>query len=181
VTQLFSRVADPLLRAGLLAGGSLAIFTPLALLASARSPYATQEDDPIEQPVDFDHRHHVEDAGIACVACHAGALTDAFAGVPSADVCMRCHTQVWSRAERLAPVRRSALTGTPIVWKRVTNLPQHVFFHHGIHAARGVRCEACHGRVDSMGAVYAVQPMTMGFCLDCHEGRASRDCSACHR
>ncbi|HSS40716.1 MAG TPA: cytochrome c3 family protein, partial [Polyangia bacterium] len=31
-----------------------------------------------------------------------------------------------------------------------------------------VGCVSCHGRVDQMPAVEKAQPLTMGFCRDCH-------------
>ena len=35
--------------------------------------------------------------------------------------------------------------------------------------SHGVGCVECHGRVDLMGAVYAVAPLTMSWCLSCHD------------
>lgn len=168
MSQLFPRYADPLLRMGFLATGLLALGGPALLLAWERTPYVTQEADPLEQPVEFDHRHHVRDDGIDCTYCHDGAARDEFAGMPTAAKCMRCHTQVWNRSDELAIVRGSAESGKPIAWRRVTNLPQHVFFHHGIHTSKGVACVECHGRVDRMAAVEAAQRMSMSFCLECH-------------
>ena len=81
---------------------------------------------------------------------------------------MNCHAQVWSGSPELAPVRASYFERTPLRWKRVTSEPDHVFFNHSIHLAKGVGCVTCHGRVDEMAQVYQVEPMTMGWCLDCH-------------
>ena len=36
----------------------------------ARTPYARGMQDPIEQPIQFDHRHHTRDEGIDCRYCH---------------------------------------------------------------------------------------------------------------
>jgi hypothetical protein len=33
---------------------------------------------------------------------------------------------------------------------------------------QGVGCVTCHGRIDEMAAVEKGQPLTMGWCLDCH-------------
>ena len=38
----------------------------------------------------------------------------------------------------------------PIVWHRVTDLPDYVYFNHSIHIAKGVGCSSCHGEVDRM-------------------------------
>lgn len=133
-----------------------------------RTPYATGEGDPLEQPVAFDHRHHVADDRIDCRYCHADVEKGPSAGIPSADRCMGCHGQVWSESELLEPVRESYYTGRPIAWERVHRLPDFVFFDHSVHVTNGIGCETCHGRVDRMARIYQVAPLTMGWCLDCH-------------
>lgn len=133
-----------------------------------RTPYATGQRDVLEQPVVFDHRHHVADDRIDCRYCHTTVETAASAGIPSADRCMGCHGQIWSDSDLLEPVRESYFTGRPIAWRRVHRLPDFVFFDHSVHVANGVGCETCHGRVDRMARIYQVAPLTMGWCLDCH-------------
>ena len=56
----------------------------------------------------------------------------------------------------------------PIVWNRITDLPDYVYFNHSIHIAKGVGCSSCHGEVDRMPLTYKAKTLTMGFCLDCH-------------
>src|ERR1700761_7407715 len=75
---------------------SLLVGAPLLLLAWARTPYATGVGQAVDQPVKFDHRHHVRDDGIDCLYCHEGAEKSPYAGVPAADRCMGCHNQVWN-------------------------------------------------------------------------------------
>ena len=142
-----------------------ALATPMMY---ARSPFATGQADPLLQPVQFDHRHHVNDDGIDCLYCHGAAERSPFAGVPATEVCMGCHNQVWNDSSLLAPVRDSIATGIPIAWQRVHSLPDFVYFDHSIHVGKGIGCVSCHGRVDEMAAVYQVQPLTMSWCLDCH-------------
>jgi len=50
----------------------------------------------------------------------------------------------------------------------VHDLPDFVFFNHSAHVRRGVSCVECHGRVDKMEVVYQQEPLSMGWCLDCH-------------
>jgi hypothetical protein len=142
-----------------------ALATPMIY---ARSPYATGQDDPVLQPVLFDHRHHVRDDGIDCLYCHDGAERSPYAGVPAADRCMGCHNQIWSDTSLIAPLRVSVETGRSIRWQRVDSLPDFVYFDHAVHVTRGIGCVSCHGRVDEMAAVYQVHPLTMQWCLDCH-------------
>ena len=151
---------------GALALGALAI--PTTLWAWERTPYVRGTDDPKDQPVKFDHRHHVRDDGIPCLYCHADAARAAYAGVPAVSLCMGCHNQIWTESPELEPVRRAYFEGAPLAWERVTRLPHFVFFDHASHVTRGVGCVTCHGQVDSMAEVYAVEPFTMKFCLDCH-------------
>lgn len=165
---LFPVWADSALRAVLIGGVVLTVGVPALLMWSARSPAMTGQDQPIQQPVKFDHRHHVRDDGIDCLYCHVDAQRSPYAGVPATSVCMGCHAQIWTQSPELAAVRQSASSGKPITWQRVNALPQHVFFNHSIHLAKGVGCETCHGRVDKMGAVYQAKPLTMAWCIDCH-------------
>lgn len=68
----------------------------------------------------------------------------------------------------LAPVRESFRLSRPLRWNRVHDLPDYVYFNHGIHIAKGVGCESCHGRVDRMPLMEQEKPLTMSWCLDCH-------------
>jgi hypothetical protein len=137
-----------------------------------RTPWNTGTGDAIDQPVQFDHRHHVIDDEIDCIYCHTGAESSDYAGVPATDVCMGCHAQIWNESPLLETVRRSYFSGRAIPWNRVNDLPDFVYFNHAVHVQRGVGCVECHGRVDRMARVYETQSLSMGFCLDCHS-RAS--------
>jgi hypothetical protein len=128
----------------------------------------TGQDEQVMQPIKFDHRHHVRDDGIDCRYCHDGATRSAYAGVPATSVCMGCHSQVWPQSPELLALRESYFRNERIEWKRVNALPRFVFFDHSIHVAKGVGCVNCHGRVDLMAQVYQTDPLSMGWCLDCH-------------
>ena len=141
---------------------------PLVLMAYMRTPFAEDRGYPVDQPVEFDHRHHVRDDGIECRFCHTGVERSSFAGIPSTSVCMGCHAQVWNDSPMLEPVRRAWFSGEAIPWSRVHDLPDFVYFDHSIHVNNGVGCESCHGRVDLMARVEQTKPLTMGWCLDCH-------------
>lgn len=122
----------------------------------------------VDQPVPFSHRHHVGGLGIGCLMCHSKVETGTNAGMPPSYTCMTCHSQIWTNAKVLAPVRESLATNTPIVWGRVTNLPDYVYFNHSIHIAKGVGCSTCHGAVAEMPLMYKAKTMTMQWCLNCH-------------
>lgn len=133
-----------------------------------RSSYVTQVNVVRDQPVPFSHQHHVSELGLDCRYCHANAETSAFAGMPSTEVCMGCHSQIWKNSEMLEPVRESLRTGQPLQWTRVHDLPDFAYFNHSIHVAKGIGCESCHGRVDEMPLMRRVATLHMEWCLECH-------------
>jgi hypothetical protein len=139
-----------------------------ALFIWVRTPWRRKEFEAIDQPVEFDHRHHTQDDGIDCRYCHDTVERAASAGMPSTDKCMGCHAQIWNQSPMLEPVRRSYFSRMPIPWNRVHDLPDFVYFDHSVHVKHGVGCVTCHGRVDRMARVVQVAPLTMEWCLDCH-------------
>jgi Cytochrome c7 and related cytochrome c len=120
------------------------------------------------QPVPFSHKHHVADDGIDCRYCHTSVETSAFAGLPPTETCMSCHSQLWTNAEMLEPVRSSFRSGKSIEWTRVHDLPDFVYFNHSIHVNKGIGCSTCHGRVDQMPLMYKVNTLYMQWCVECH-------------
>ena len=124
------------------------------------------------QPIPFSHKHHAGDDGIDCRYCHDGVEQSAFAGIPSTQVCMTCHSQLFTDAPMLAPVRASAASGEPLRWLRVHDLPDFVYFDHGIHVRKGVGCVECHGRIDRMPLTRRVASLEMQWCLGCHRDPA---------
>jgi hypothetical protein len=166
--RLFPRWTNTAARLTLL-GLFLLVFGGMtAAWLHVRGPFFTGQFEPVVQPLEFDHRHHVRDDGIDCRYCHTSVEKSSSAGYPSTEVCASCHGQVWNQSPMLEPVRRSFFTGQPLEWRRVHDLPDHVYFNHSIHVNKGVGCVTCHGRVDQMAEVMRVVPLTMGWCLDCH-------------
>ena len=160
--------ADSLLRLAIALAFVTAIGGPLLLMAWVRTPLERGDREPIEQPFQFDHRHHVRDDGIDCLHCHFDATRSPYAGVPDTELCMGCHGQIWPESPELAELRASWRERTPIAWRRVADLPDFVFFDHSAHVRRGVGCETCHGRVDLMPIVHRAKSFRMTFCTDCH-------------
>jgi len=132
------------------------------------SPFTTYVDIPLNQPVPFSHQHHVAGLGIDCRYCHTSVEKSAFAGIPPTETCMTCHSQLWTQAPMLAPVRVSLATNVPLQWNRVHDLPDFTYFDHSIHIAKGVGCSTCHGRIDQMPITWRVQTLYMKWCIDCH-------------
>jgi hypothetical protein len=187
VAALFPPTANAPYRAVLIAIVLVVTTIVVAPMIYIRLPYAGDVGDPIEQPIAFDHRHHVRDDGIDCVYCHETVETEASAGIPSTERCMGCHGQIWPASPELAPLRASWRDRVPVVWKRVNAVPDYCYFHHGVHVHAGVACARCHGNVENMPRVYRVHNLSMNFCLDCHRQQLGRGisrlttCTACHR
>ena len=188
--QLFPPWSNTALRMALATVVIMLVGIPAALCIYVRSPYVTSEQFEVVQPVMFDHRHHVADDGIDCRYCHSTVETSPYDGVPPTATCMGCHAQIWNASALLEPVRRAWFTGQPIVWKRVHQLPDFVYFNHSIHVSRGIECATCHGRVEEMAQVRQMRPLTMGWCLGCHRdpspyvrvaSRQLTSCTTCHR
>lgn len=133
-----------------------------------RSPYVTNQNITRNQPVPFSHEHHVSGLGLDCRYCHTSVEKARFAGIPPTETCMTCHSQVWTNAQLLAPVRESLARNKPMAWTRVHRLPDYVYFDHSIHVAKGVGCTTCHGDVGQMPLMRQAAPLTMQWCLDCH-------------
>lgn len=175
MTQIFSPAADTWLRLFVLAAVAIVCGGTAAVIAFARSDYYTgARIHPPPQPVPFSHKHHVGGLGIDCRYCHSSVAEGPRAGLPPTHTCMTCHSQIWTNAAMLAPVRRSLAENTSLRWHRVARLPQYVYFRHDIHIAKGVGCETCHGRVDRMPLMVEAVPFTMDFCLDCHRDPTPR-------
>lgn len=121
-----------------------------------------------DQPVPFSHKHHVTDDGLDCRYCHTSVETSAFAGIPPTETCMGCHSQIWTNAALLEPVRASYRTGQSLEWTRVHDLPDFVYFNHSIHINKGIGCSTCHGRVDEMPLMYQQNALYMRWCVNCH-------------
>jgi hypothetical protein len=133
-----------------------------------RSPLMTGVGVPVAQPVPYSHALHVGELGLDCRYCHTAVETNASASLPSTENCMGCHRQVASDSPALALVRASFEQNQPILWNRVHDLADFVYFDHGIHVQQGVGCETCHGRVDQMAVVAKAETLQMSWCLDCH-------------
>ncbi len=120
------------------------------------------------QPVPFDHSVHAGQLEIACVYCHTSVETSAHSTVPPTQTCMNCHTSVKRDSPKLKVVRESYENNRVIEWVRIHRLPDYAYFNHSRHIKAGIDCASCHGEVETQAVVAQKQPLTMGWCLDCH-------------
>ncbi len=137
------------------------------------------------QPIAFSHKIHAGDNAINCQYCHSGVEKSKTAGIPTVNVCMNCHKGISkgpSGEKGTAEIAKIyAAAGwdpdkgaytkpqTPIIWTKVHNLPDFVFFSHQQHVKVGKQdCVTCHGEVKETTTVHQDKQMTMGWCIDCH-------------
>lgn len=136
------------------------------------SPKNTDVGYQPHQPVPYSHKLHAGDYGIDCRYCHTGVEKSAHATVPPTQTCMNCHSQIKADSVRLTKVRESWATNNPVEWVKIHKIPDYAYFDHSRHINKGVSCVSCHGRVDQMEEVKQVEPLSMGWCLDCHRDPA---------
>jgi hypothetical protein len=172
MAQIFHPAANTIAKATIFGALFIAGAAGMIIREITRSPYVTQVNIPRDQPVPFSHEHHVKGLGIDCRMCHTSVEDSSFAGLPTTKTCMTCHSQIWTNAEMLEPVRTSWRTRQPLQWTRVHDMPDFAYFNHSIHIAKGVGCVSCHGQVDQMPLMWQTQTLQMEWCLSCHRDPA---------
>jgi Cytochrome c7 and related cytochrome c len=172
MAQIFDRSSNALARASLVLTGLIVIALGVTLDQLQRSPWVTRQGQRPDQPVPFSHKHHVQGLGLQCQYCHVTVEKSSYAGIPPTKTCINCHQEIWTNAQLLEPVRSSWATGQSLVWTKVHDLPDFVYFSHEIHVNKGMGCSSCHGRVDLMPLMYEQNTLQMEWCLDCHRNPA---------
>lgn len=144
--------------------------------------------------IPFKHALHGDSIGLDCSQCHTGARSAAHAFMPAKSDCMDCHRLPLTENPGIV-ILDSALAQAPSEpWVYKSRLPDHVVFHHGVHAAAGVECADCHGRGTNTPGfrndLYGGEKFNMSMCLACHRGETFKEkkfkpaatyCGACHR
>lgn len=146
------------------------------------------------QPIHFSHKIHAGDNEIDCNYCHSSARKSKHSGIPSLNVCMSCHENIYeytgevdleegytkefydAEIEKLYDAvgwdaEERVYTGEeqPVKWVRIHNLPDLAYFNHSQHVSvAGIDCQTCHGPVEEMEVLYQYSSLTMGWCIECH-------------
>lgn len=133
------------------------------------------------QPIKYSHELHAGVMKIDCQYCHTGAYKSKNASIPSLNVCMNCHNSVKTESPEIHKIydalgydpttsKYDSTKAHPIQWVRVHNLPDLVYFNHSQHVKVGqLKCQTCHGPVETMKEVYQYSPLTMKWCIQCHK------------
>ncbi|MBA3649430.1 MAG: c-type cytochrome [Chitinophagales bacterium] len=127
-----------------------------------------------EQPIHFSHQLHAGINQINCLYCHVGAEKSKVASIPSINVCMNCHAGVQAGqsdagTQEIKKIYTYYDNNKAIPWIKIHNLPDHVYFNHSQHVVVGkVKCQTCHGPVETMDVVNQYSSLSMGWCINCH-------------
>jgi hypothetical protein len=168
MAQIFHRSTNTISRVSIYGAVILIAILGYAVDVVNQTSYVTEVHNARPQPVPFSHKHHAGELGLDCRYCHTSVEVSSSAGMPPTQTCMSCHSQIWTGAAILEPVRASYRDSTPISWTRVNALPDFVYFNHSIHVAKGVGCTTCHGPVAEMNITWRENSLYMRWCLECH-------------
>jgi hypothetical protein len=134
-----------------------------------------------EQPIPFSHRVHAGVKEIQCQFCHPYVGRSTFPGIPPVEKCLYCHKYIIANFPPIKKEHHYFNTNTPTPWKKTVYIPEFVFFRHIRHIKRDIKCQHCHGEIQTMDRIPA-KKFQMGFCVDCHkQNKAELGCwLACH-
>ena len=181
----------------------LAVLIFLAVSSWSRQPAGAK---PSAQPINFPHQVHVETYKLDCQYCHTEARRSEYGGLPSVTRCMGCHKITAADKPEIKKLAEYAQKQQPIPWVRVYKMPEFTYFPHKAHVRAQIKCQTCHGPVETMTTVGAetgpriandllhlvglrpaAAPLTMGWCIECHRVenatrrmKAPLDCVTCH-
>lgn len=138
----------------------------------------------VEQPIRFNHEKHLG-VGLGCTDCHTLFNSTQWAGLPTIDICLTCHSSAMTDSAEEEKIRTFQKQSLPLPWKQVNQLPTHLYFSHKTHAvSREIACTTCHGNMEkaSVPPSKPFREWSMDTCLNCHiQNKATVDCDGCHR
>lgn len=197
----FTRAFDRrVYRALILIGLALFIFVALGVFVNW--PSHREAGYMPAQPIEYSHKTHPGTLGIECEYCHSNASKGPNATVPPLSTCMKCHEEVQPKGPdgKLKPGMKTLLDHwkrkQPIVWTKVHVLADFVYFDHSRHVAKDIKCQRCHGPVETFLHMKRVYGLKMRWCLNCHmeeeqvedkqgtlqwKQKAPVHCATCHR
>ncbi len=156
------------------------------------------------QPVDFNHKLHLEEVDDSCQSCHFFREDGTFSGVPRLAQCTGCHEEILTGSENEVEFfEQYVAKDREVPWQVYSRQPDCVFFSHAAHVdGANMDCETCHG---SIGTSESLRPyeenritgysrdiwgksiggfkhntwdrMKMDDCAECHSEAAGHDSS----
>jgi hypothetical protein len=161
------------------------------------------------QPLQFNHKLHLEQVSDSCKSCHKLREDGSFSGIPSIQSCKECHEadSPMGDGANEAAFLEYLKKNQPIPWLVYSRQPDCVFFSHAAHTANaGLECAQCHadhGQTTKLRPyeynrltgysrdIWGTGPiglggpphrMKMDDCAKCHsENGVNRACFVCHK
>ncbi len=149
---------------------------PFAVAALFLIVAAIGKSTPPGVPLRFDHKLHVQEVGVECATCHAGAQqsssgTDQL--IPGMGVCAECHDVESEDGCKMCHPDPSNIAPLSHAGKG------YEAFSHKLHTPK-VSCEECHAVQSAKAEVGAKYP-DMKACATCHADKgAAPACQQCH-
>ncbi len=176
-------------------GGLMFVGAAQAEVPNVVPPEGSYSGEDVPQPIEFPHDIHADVNEINCMYCHTYARRSKVSGIPPTSKCMGCHTVIATDKPRIKKLTEYWENKESPEWNKVHDLPDFVHFTHEKHIQRFVFknegmdvenvsevCAFCHGDVKSMTVAKKMKPLTMGFCVRCHEANdGPSDCWKCHK
>lgn len=149
-----------------------------------------------EQPIAFNHKAHIEDAGMSCIDCHFFREDGTFNGRPTTESCAMCHASPMTdnpEEERFITEYVDTEREIKDEWLILAKQPDNVYFPHSAHSLENcgrchkyvypirseeTLCKECHVDMSSSTvppvykenilSTYSSETMMMWECEDCH-------------
>jgi hypothetical protein len=133
------------------------------------------------QPIPFSHRLHVGIKQIQCQFCHSYVDRSLHPGIPPVEKCLYCHNYIIAGHPQILKEHNYFNTASPVKWRKVNYLAEHVLFNHERHIKKEIECRQCHGPIETMDRIKG-NYFRMQFCITCHQQKkANLGCwLACH-
>ncbi len=147
------------------------------------------------QPIDFNHKLHVEEVGGSCDSCHYFREDGTFSGIPKLSNCLECHEEIIGETEEEEKFYNDYVAkGREVPWLVYSRQPDCVFFSHVAHVQMGkMDCVSCHGHIGESenSRIYEENRITgysrdiwgsniAGIAKDPWDRMKMDDCSNCH-
>ncbi|MFZ7126038.1 MAG: menaquinone reductase multiheme cytochrome c subunit QrcA [Desulfobacterales bacterium] len=147
------------------------------------------------QPIDFNHKVHLELVDNGCDSCHFFREDGSFSGAPKLAQCVGCHEDVNSDSEdEIRFVEDYVQKGREVPWLVYAKQPPCVYFSHIAHVKMGsMACATCHGDIGESESlpVYEQNRISLysrniwgrniaGFKKNTWDRMKMDDCSECH-
>ena len=101
------------------------------------------------QPVDFNHKLHLEEVDDSCQSCHFFRQDGTFSGAPRLEQCIDCHDEILGESENEALFYTQYVAKErEVPWLVYSRQPDCVFFSHAAHVyGANLDCKTCHGDI----------------------------------